>query len=497
VAQYLAQHLDIPLQWQWLAYLGVALLQCGILLAVVLTAAAAFTWLERKVSGRIQDRLGPTRVGGRFGWLQPVADGLKLITKEDLVPAEADAMLFRLAPYISFCASFAVYLALPFADGWVCQRLNTAVFFILAVAGLEVFGVILGGYASGSKWSLFGAMREAAQVVSYEVPLGLSAVVPVLVAGSMDLVTIGQMQQGWFTSWLIFHDPFTFLTFFVYLTCAVASVNRAPFDLAEAESELVAGFLTEYSGFRWSLFFMAEYASMTAVSGLAAILFFGGWNGPLPITQWLGLNASHGAAAAWVGDLLGSLNFLGKAFVGVTVMMWFRWTLPRLRIDQVMTVCLKYCIPLSAMMFVGAVLWTYLLPGGLLLHSRLGEVGEGALLDSPAKISPEGASLDSPGQRPGYNAPGDAPVGPFCRKGLELQTDVVGSQRPARQAGPTKAQPGASGAAGAPFQGYSVLRNSVSQGLRPGLSSDAPSGLSLKGPLVRQVVSGPPKEGSP
>ena len=191
-------------------------------------------------------------------------------------------------------------------------------------------------------------------------------------AGSMDLVTIGQMQQGWFSSWLIFHDPFTFLTFFVYLTCAMASVNRAPFDLAEAESELVAGFLTEYSGFRWSLFFMAEYGSMVAVSGLAAILFFGGWNGPLPITEWLGLNASHWAVAAWVGNLLGSLNFVFKAFIGVTVMMWIRWTLPRLRIDQVMTVCLKYCIPLSAAMFVGAVLWTYLIPGGLLLAPAVG-----------------------------------------------------------------------------------------------------------------------------
>ena len=151
-------------------------------------------------------------------------------------------MLFRMAPYLSFCASFAVYLALPFADGWVGQRLNTAVFFILAVAGLEVFGVILAAMPRARSGSLFGAMREAAQVVSYEVPLGLCAVVPVLMAGSMDLVTIGQVQQGWFTSWLIFHDPFTFITFFVYLTCAMASVNRAPFDLAEAESELVAGF---------------------------------------------------------------------------------------------------------------------------------------------------------------------------------------------------------------------------------------------------------------
>ena len=164
-----------------------------------------------------------------------------------------------------------------FAVGWVAvgvgsigivvPGLPTTVFFIVAVLGLEVFGVILAGYASASKWSLFGAMREAAQVVSYEVPLGMCVVVPVLVAGTMDLVTIGQMQQGLFVNWFVFHDPFTFITFWVYFTCATASVNRAPFDLAEAESELVAGFHTEYSGFRWSVFFMAEYGSMFAVSG--------------------------------------------------------------------------------------------------------------------------------------------------------------------------------------------------------------------------------------
>src|SRR5258705_5545765 len=174
-------------------------------------------------------------------------------------------------------------MALPFANGWAAQEINVAVFFIIAVLGLEVFGVILAGYASGSKWSLFGAMREAAQVVSYEVPIGLCVVVPVLIVGSMNLVTIGEAQAGLFTNWLIFHDPFTFAVFWVYFTCAVASVNRAPFDLAEAESELVAGFHTEYSGLRWSFFFMAEYGSMFLVSGLAAILFFGGWEGAVPV----------------------------------------------------------------------------------------------------------------------------------------------------------------------------------------------------------------------
>ena len=187
-------------------------------------------------------------------------------------------------------------------------------FFILAVAGLEVFGVILGGYSSGSKWSLFGAMREAAQVVSYEMPLGLC------VGGARadrrhdGPGEIGNMQAGWFNNWLIFHDPFTFVTFWVYVTCAVASTNRAPFDLAEAESELVAGFLTEYSGFRWVIFFMAEYGSMFVVSGLGAILFLGGWNGPVPIASLLGLTPrARRPLAGWLGNLLGMCNFIAKA----------------------------------------------------------------------------------------------------------------------------------------------------------------------------------------
>lgn len=395
MAEYLATFL--PPFWQWLAYLAVALVQCGILFTIMLVAAAGFTWMERKVSARIQDRLGPTRTGGRFGWLQAPADGLKLLMKEDLVPKAADALLFRLAPYISFCASFAVYLAIPLANGWVAQRLNVAAFFILAVAGLEVFGVILGGYASGSKWSLFGAMREAAQVVSYEVPMAICVVIPVLVAGTMDLVAIGNMQAGWATNWFLFHDPFTFITFWIYATCAMASVNRAPFDLAEAESELVAGFLTEYSGFRWSVFFMAEYGSMYAISLLAAILFFGGWNGPVPVAQLLGLTPENGLIAGSIGNLLGTANILLKAFIGVTVMIWLRWTLPRLRIDQVMAVCLKYCIPLAAMMFVGVVLWTYQWPGGLFLPTPvLGESFEAPRQSAPSEPGRAGAVSGRP-----------------------------------------------------------------------------------------------------
>jgi NADH-quinone oxidoreductase subunit H len=358
--------------WTWLAHTLAALVHVFLLVNLVAVGALVFIWLERKIAGRIQDRLGPTRVGGRFGWLQTLADGMKLITKEDLMPAGADAFLFKIAPYVSFCASLSAFMAIPFAGGaypFVALHLNVAVFFVLAVLGLEVFGVILAGYSSASKWSLFGAMREAAQVVSYEVPLGICAVVPVLLAGSMDLVYIGDRQAGWFTNWYLFHDPFTFIVFWVYFTCATASVNRAPFDLAEAESELVAGFHTEYSGLRWSFFFMAEYGSMLAVSLLASILFLGGWNGPIPFANLIGLteggslHSMWGGFATFLAGVLGTINLIGKGFLGVVVMMWVRWTLPRLRIDQVMTTCLKYCVPISAVMFVGATLWQFQLPG--------------------------------------------------------------------------------------------------------------------------------------
>lgn len=363
----------------FVGYVFAALVHVSLILGLVATSALIFIWLERKISGRIQDRLGPTRVGGKFGWLQTLADGLKLLTKEDLLPGGADGMLFRIAPYISFCASIAAFIAIPFAGGqypWIAQHLNVGVFFVLAVLGLEVFGVILAGYASASKWSLFGAMREAAQVVSYEVPLGMCVVVPVLIAGSMDMVVIGDRQAGLFTNWIVFHDPFTFIVFWVFLTCAIASVNRAPFDLAEAESELVAGFHTEYSGLRWSFFFMAEYGSMFSVSILASILFLGGWHGPIPITNMLGLTAENGPLLGYLGQLLGLGNILLKGTIGVCVMIWIRWTLPRLRIDQVMATCLKYCTPIAAVMFLGATYWHYHLP----------EKNFFGLMDAPAAV---------------------------------------------------------------------------------------------------------------
>jgi NADH-quinone oxidoreductase subunit H len=395
----------------WLAWSIAALVAAILLLNVIAGGALVFIWAERKIAARIQDRLGPTRTGGRFGWLQSLADGIKLLAKEDLMPEGADGLLFRLAPYVSFCASFCAFIALPFAFDVVGQRLNVGVFFVVAVLGLEVFGVILAGYASASKWSLFGAMREAAQVVSYEVPLGMCVVVPVMLAGTMDLVTIAEKQSGWMSNWYLFHDPFTFVIFWIYVTCAVASVNRAPFDLAEAESELVAGFHTEYSGLRWSFFFMAEYGSMFLVSALAAVLFLGGWNGPVPVAQLVGLSEGTGDSAAYFVRLLGLANLIGKATFGVLLMMWVRWTLPRLRIDQVMTTCLKYCTPIAAVMFAGAMFWQLFLPGGLLpgWSRPAGEIREGWLegpgglpaTSAPAAVRSAGVAAAEPSDSSG------------------------------------------------------------------------------------------------
>ena len=246
------------------------------------------------------------------------------------------------------------------------QPLDTAAFFILAIGGLEVFGVILAGYASGSKWSLYGAMREAAQVVSFEIPLGMCVVVPVLMAGTMNLTEIAQQQAGWFTNWNLI-NPFALATFFIYMVCATAGTNRAPFDLPEAESELVAGFMTEYSGFRWAMFFMAEYCAMF----LLALL------GRDPLLRRLErADSRRHPAGTDAGARLhrgGRLHrqfprhvqLVVKGFLGVIFMMWLRWTLPRLRIDQVMTTCLKYCVPLASIMLVGTMVSMFVLRGGL------------------------------------------------------------------------------------------------------------------------------------
>ncbi len=347
------------------AFLAAAFTHAGLLLGLFGGLPVFYIWLERKVAGRIQDRLGPTRVGGGFGWLQTIADGIKLIQKEDLVPKEADALVFRMAPYLATIASFAAFMVLPISDGWIAVAAECGAFLILALMSLEVLGIILAGYSSGSKWALFGAMREAAQMVSYEIPMAICALIPLMIAGSLNFQVIGRMQSGGFWNWFILHDPFTFLAFFCYFTTATASVKRAPFDLAEAESELVAGFHTEYSGFRWSIFFLAEYSSMFAVSAVAAILFLGGWHDGLGIDSVLdsmfrgtGTGIIEGfSLGSYVANVFGAVVLITKACLLVFVQIWVRWTLPRLRIDQVMTTCLKYLVPISCFLFLAAVLW--------------------------------------------------------------------------------------------------------------------------------------------
>jgi NADH-quinone oxidoreductase subunit H len=320
-------------------------------------------WWERKVAGRIQSRLGPMRVGGWHGWSQSLADGIKLIGKEDLIPEGADKPLFILGPYIAFVSAICAFIALPFGTYWVFRGLDVALIFILAMMGVEVIGVILAGWASNNKWSVYGAMREACQMVSYEIPMGMALLIPIMCAGTLSLTGIADGQgawagqkDGWF-SWLAFHNPFTFAACFTYYTASLANCKRAPFDLPESESELVAGFHTEYSGFRWSLFFFAEYASMFVVSGLAVILFLGGWHSPLP-ASWGASLPDNLIGRALEGVLIsGPLWFIAKAGFLLYVQIWIRWTLPRIRIDQVLYACVQVMLPLTMVLLFCNTLW--------------------------------------------------------------------------------------------------------------------------------------------
>ena len=333
-------------------------------LIIFFTIVPVFTiWWERKVAGRIQSRLGPMRVGGWHGWAQSPADGIKCVLKEDFVPAGADGPLFRLAPYFAIIPSAAAYMALPFGIGYVFRDLDVALIFILALLGIEVIAVILGGWASNNKWSVYGGMREACQMVSYEIPMGMALLVPVVTVGALSLRAIGEAQSGgWFT-WLAFSNPFAFVAFVSYFIASLASCKRAPFDLPEAESELVAGFLTEYSGFRWALFFFAEYAAMFVVCGLAVILFLGGWHSPLPaswgntIVGWFGDNLwTRGLNGVLFG---GPIWFVLKATFFLYVQLWLRWTLPRIRIDQVLYACVQVLLPLTMILLLGTTLWVW------------------------------------------------------------------------------------------------------------------------------------------
>lgn len=291
-------------------------------------------WLERKISAHMQDRLGPMRTGGWHGWSQTIADILKLLQKEDIIPTKADSTLFTMAPYVVFTGSYAAYAAIPFSAAFVGSEINIGLFYVIAISSLVVVGLLMAGWASNNKWSLFGAMRSAAQIVSYEVPVALALLAVVMVIGSFDLQEINRAQSGPIWNWMIFQKfPFLLIAGLIYFVASLAEVNRTPFDIPEAESELVAGYHTEYGGMKFALLFLSEYSNMFAVSAIAATVFFGGWNSPF--------------GTFLSGPWWGLFWFISKGLAFVFVQMWLRWTLPRLRVDQLMYVGWKVLIPFS------------------------------------------------------------------------------------------------------------------------------------------------------
>ncbi|MFQ5825513.1 MAG: NADH-quinone oxidoreductase subunit NuoH [bacterium] len=310
-------------------------------LAAVLTLIGIY--LERKVSAHMQDRLGPMYVGGWHGWAQTIADAVKLLLKEDIVPKAADKRLHLLAPFIVFAATLAAFAVLPFGRKFIISELNIGLFYIIAISSFVVVGIILAGWASNNKWSLLGGMRSAAQIVSFEIPSSLAVLVIIMAVGSMNLGEIVEVQVGGIHKWLIWKFfPFNLIAFLIYFVASLAEVNRAPFDIPEAESEIVAGFHTEYSGMKWAMFFLAEYANMFLVGIVGATLFLGGWSSPFgSLIPFLDTGIFQ---IFWI--------FL-KTFAFIFVQMWLRWTLPRVRVDQLMYTSWKVLTPFAFAAMVG------------------------------------------------------------------------------------------------------------------------------------------------
>lgn len=327
----------------WSAVLSVA--------ALILVFASLFaltTVLERKGLGRIQNRYGPNRVGP-FGFLQPAADGLKALTKEDVVPRSADQLVHFLAPLVLVVPAFLALAVLPMGRNMAMVDLDAGVLFFFGVGAATELSVFMAGWSSRNKYSLLGAMRAIAQMVSYEVPLILAAVSVIMIAGSLSTAQIVASQSGysgWVPHWYVL-TPWGFAGFILFMIAAAAESNRAPFDLPEGESEIIAGYYTEYSGFKFALFFLGEYIGMFAVSGLAVTLFLGGWNAPAPFLQWL-------PSYLW---------FFAKLLAIVLVFIWVRGTLPRLRMDQLMGFGWKFMLPMALVDLVVAGLWHFMSPG--------------------------------------------------------------------------------------------------------------------------------------
>lgn len=311
-------------------------IQVGAVVTITALWVAYATYLERKISAFMQARLGPMRVGP-WGLLQPIADGLKLLVKEDFIPANADRGIFFVAPYLAVVAAFVVLAVVPFGPDWgVITDVNIGVLFVLAVSSVGVLATILAGWSSNSKYALLGALRSSAQMVSYEVSMGLSIIGALMFARTLSLSGIVGAQAS-DSIWFLVYQPIGFV---IFVIAGIAENNRAPFDLPEAESELVAGFHTEYSGMRWSLFFMAEYAAMVVVTAVATALYLGGWY--FPFVYRLEAHGYHNLYVA-----LSVIIFLAKTGLLLYLYFWLRWTLPRFRYDQLMDIGWKWLLPAS------------------------------------------------------------------------------------------------------------------------------------------------------
>jgi NADH-quinone oxidoreductase subunit H len=310
---------------------------------------AITTVLERKGLGRIQNRYGPNRAG-IYGILQPMADGIKSLTKEDIVPLTADHLVHLLAPLLLVIASFLVYAVLPIGRNMVIVNLNAGLLFFFAVGSMVELSVFMAGWSSRSKYSLLGAMRAIAQMISYEVPLVLASVVVIMASGSLSTVTIVNMQAsytGIWPHWYVF-TPWGIAGFILFMIAATAESNRSPFDLPEGESEIIAGYYIEYSGFKFALFFLGEYLGMFATSAMAITLFLGGWAAPFSFLTWI-------PSYIW---------FFAKLLALIFVFIWIRGTLPRLRMDQLMNFAWKFMLPMSLINILGAGIWHYM-PAGI------------------------------------------------------------------------------------------------------------------------------------
>ncbi len=326
------EKIGLPAFWEFLVD---NLLVAAVLLGLLSVMALFLVWWERKVSAHMQDRLGPMRVGWH-GTLQTLADGLKLLQKEDITPAGVDKAVFFWAPVVIFATTFLAYVPIPWGEELIPADLNIGILYIIAITTFTVIALLMAGWGSNNKWALLGGMRSAAQIISYEVPLTLSIIGVLIFAESLSMQSIVKSQAGFF-DWYIFRQPLGFL---IFIVAATAEVNRTPFDLPEAEQELVAGFNVEYSGMKFAMFFLAEFLNMFTASAIAVTLFFGGWNGPL-LPSWM-----------W---------FLIKTLAIVFVLMWFRWTYPRLRVDHLMEFAWKWLLPLAFLNLIltgfGVYLW--------------------------------------------------------------------------------------------------------------------------------------------